>query len=395
MQHRSGIALFIVLMISFPQAIALDLEQFAKGTSKFNFRYRYEDVDQQGMREDAGASTLRSRFTWSSGLVDKFQIGLEADYVSVIGAESYNSTENGKGQYPVVPDPEGFDLNRAYLRYVGDNTTVDLGRQRILHGGQRFVGGVGWRQNEQTYDALRIQPRAGQWSLDYAFVWNVNRIFGPDDGAQPADWQGNSHLFLASRPLGEGHKIQTFGYWLDFENDNGPANSSSTWGIGYEGRFGPAKLSATIATQSDYADSPFDYSAEFYALQADFSVSPLMLTLGYELLGSDDGTQAFQTPLATLHKFQGWNDKFLVSPSTGLRDLYVGVKGKVSQVTWNLMWHDFGADEGGADYGDEVNLVLGYAFNSAVKLQLKASKYNADEFATDTAKLWLTTTVSF
>ena len=61
---------------------------------------------------------------------------------------------------------------------------------------------------------------------------------------------------------------------------------------------------------------------------------------------------AFRTPLATLHKFQGWSDKFLVTPNAGLRDTYIGVKGKVQGIGWKLSWHDFGADEGGADFGD-------------------------------------------
>src|SRR3546814_1461069 len=41
----------------------------------------------------------------------------------------------------------------------------------------------------------------------------------------------------------------------------------------------------------------------------------------YEVLGSDAGVFAFQTPLATLHKFQGWADLFLTTHSAGVRDL--------------------------------------------------------------------------
>ncbi len=365
------------------------------GKASLDFRYRYEAIDQDGFSDDAGASTLRTRFTWKSGQVDKFKLGIEADYISVIGGEKYNSTENGKGRYPVVPDPEGFDLNQAYVTYLGDKVTVDAGRQRILHGSQRFVGGVGWRQNEQTYDALRFRPKFSEWTVEYAYVWNVNRIFGPDDGAQPADWYGSSHFLTAARPINEDHKIEMFGYLLDFEDDNGPPNSSSTWGLGYKGKVGIASLSATIATQSDYADNAADYSARYYALQADIPVKPVTLTVGYEVLGSDDGTAAFMTPLATLHKFQGWTDKFLVTPATGIEDAWLGVKGKVKGFGWNLMWHDFSADEGGADYGTELNFVVNYAVNKHVKLQLKAADYDAEDFSADTTKVWFTTMVNF
>ena len=87
----------------------MDLQKLSDdGKASMNFRYRFEGVDQDGIAEDASASTLRSRFTWVSGKSDGFSVGIETDYVSVIGSEDYNSTANGNGQFPVVADPEGF-----------------------------------------------------------------------------------------------------------------------------------------------------------------------------------------------------------------------------------------------------------------------------------------------
>lgn len=386
---------FLTCLIPGASVSALDVKEFTGGKAALNFRYRYEDVDQDGIAENARASTLRSRLTWMSNESDGFSLGFEADYVSVLGSEDYNSTVNGNTQFPVVADPEGFDLNRAFVAYKGDGLDVEFGRQRILHGTQRFVGGVGWRQNEQTYDALRVRPVVGDWSIDYSYVWNVNRIFGPDDGAQPSDWFGNSHFLVLGRPVGVDHRVEFFGYLLDFENANGPPNSTSTWGAGYKGDFGKFKLSAMIATQSDYGDSPLDYSANFYSVQADVKVSSATLSFGYEVLGSDNGNVGFRTPLATLHKFQGWGDKFLSTPAAGINDAYIGVKGKISKVAWNVVWHTFGADEGGADYGDELDLVLNYQFNKTLSLQFKAADYSADSFGTDTTIFWLSTIAKF
>ena len=172
----------------------------SEGKSSMNFRYRFEGVDQDGINEDAAASTLRSRYTCVSGSTSGFSMGLETDYVSVIGPEDYNSTVNGRTAYPVVADPDGFDLNQAYVKYNNQALTATFGRQRIALGDQRFVGGVAWRQNEQTYDAARFVYNASETlSLDYALVMNVNRIFGPDDGAQPADWESESHLLTATK----------------------------------------------------------------------------------------------------------------------------------------------------------------------------------------------------
>ena len=65
----------------------------------------------------------------------------------------YNSTTNGKTTYPAVADPETYEINRLQLTNTRiPMTTVTLGRQRIVLDDQRFVGNVGWRQNEQTFD---------------------------------------------------------------------------------------------------------------------------------------------------------------------------------------------------------------------------------------------------
>lgn len=366
------------------------LSAITEGTTKFNFRYRYEFVDQENFDDDAGSSTLLSRLSWQSKPLSGLQFGVEADYVSVIGSERYNSTENGQTRYPVVADPEGFDLNQAYIRWRADNYAITAGRQRIVFEDQRFIGGVAWRQNEQTYDGLRatLTPTE-KLTLDYSYVANVNRIFGPNDGGQPADWESNSHILHATLKPAEGHSLRAFAYLLDFENDNGVPNSTSTYGIGYNGNIGPLKLQANIATQSDYADSPLSYDADFLGLNIDYKLKPITLTAGYELLGSDDGVAAFRTPLATLHKFQGWADRFLNTPATGIKDLYFGAAGAIGPVKLAARWHDFSADEGGADYGTELNLIANYPVNKHVSMQLKFADYEADEFAVDTTRFWL------
>lgn len=361
------------------------------GTAKFNIRYRVESVDQDGITEDALASTAKARFSWVSGAANNFSVGIETDYVVAIGDDQYNSTDNGRTTFPVVADPEGFDLNQAFVKYKQANVTATLGRQRIVHGGQRFVGGVAWRQNEQTYDALRLQlaPVDG-FSLDYSYVFNVNRIFGPDGGAQPADWDSESHFILAKYAISKQHSLTGFAYLLDFSNANGIPNSTSTYGVDYAGAFGAFKLAASYASQSDYGDSPLDYSADYYAVSASYKIKPVNLTVGYEVLGSDDGVAAFRTPLATLHKFQGWADKFLGTPAAGIEDLYLGVAGAVGKLKLAATFHDYTSNEGSSDLGSEINIVATLPLHKTTSVQLKFADYSADNHATDTTKIWVT-----
>lgn len=386
-----ALALITVAPTGHAQVAATDslITAFTEGSTNFTFRYRYELVDQDGIDKDAGASTLLSRLSWKSKPLSRLQFGVEADYVSVIGSERYNSTENGRTRFPVVADPEGFDLNQAYISYRTEQLSLTGGRQRIVLEDQRFVGGVAWRQNEQTYDGLRAMlTPTKNLTLDYSYIANVNRIFGPEDGAQPADWDSDSHLLHATFKPTEGHSLRAFAYLLDFENDNGLPNSTKTYGVGYTGGWGPVKLRATLATQSDYGSSPLRYDADFLALNASYKLQPVTLSVGYELLGSDDGVAAFRTPLATLHKFQGWADKFLNTPAVGIRDLYFGVAGAVGPLKVAATWHEFSADEGSADFGTEFNLVANYPLTKHFSMQFKLADYRADEFATDTTKFW-------
>jgi len=371
------------------------VEAIRGGETKFNFRYRFEHVDQDSFSRDANASTLRSRIGFSTGDLRGWTALVEADQLSVIGPERFNSTENGRGDFPVVADPEGFDLNQALLRYKSDKLTATFGRQRINHADQRFIGGVAWRQNEQTYDGVRLQSTLNdKVSLDYTYVANVNRLFGPGDGAQPGDWQGNSHILRAEFVAAKKHKFSAFAYLLDFENDNGPPNSTQTLGLTYNGGFGPVAVTATVATQKDYEDSPLDYEAEFYSVAASYSIKPVKLSVGYDVLGSDDGVAGFRTPLATLHKFNGFADLFLGTPATGLEDFSVGVAGSIGRVKLVAAWHDFKSEEGSVDFGTEINLVATWPVTKRVTVQAKFADYNADEFAVDTTKFWFSAIVN-
>ncbi len=398
-RHIAVAVLSVMSLISLPTFASSALEELRRGTAegevKLNLRYRLEQVDQDGIDEEATASTVRGRLTFKSAKMGAWQYGVETDYVALIGPEDYNSTENGRTVYPVVADPEGFDLNQAFIKYTGDGFTTTAGRQRIVVDDQRFIGGVAWRQNEQTYDALSAEINATEnLKFNYSYVWNVNRIFGPNDGAQPSDWHSNSHFLVASLAPGEKQSLEAFAYLLDFENDNGIPNSTATYGLTYRGEFGPTKLNATYATQSDYADSPLDYDADFIAIGGSLKAGAVSLSVGYELLGSDGGVAAFRTPLATLHKFQGWADKFLLTPADGIEDLYFGLSGSVGPVKLAATYHEFSADEGSANYGDEIDIVANYSPTKGVNLQLKYADYSADEFATATSKLWFSVIVN-
>jgi Alginate export len=368
------------------------------GKTNFNFRYRFEHVDDGAFGPDASASTLRSRLTFASAAYQGFSFLTEFDNVSHIGGDSFNSTSNGNTRYPVVADPKGTEVNQAWLKYNFEDLSGSYGRQRILHGGQRFIGGVAWRQNEQTYDGFRAQWQDDSgFSIDYAYVYNVNRIFGPDDGpVQPADLHGENHFLRADWKVADNHTLTGFLYniEIDLARDYAPGksvgNSNDTYGLEYAGKLGPVALKAAYASQSDAGKSPLDYDADYYMVEGGIGFAGLKATLGYEVLGGDNGV-GFKTPYATLHKFQGWADKFLVTPGDGIEDLYVGLTGKLGPVSLGGYYHDFQAEDSSDDFGSELDLVGTWPVNKQLSVQLKYASFASDNKArySDADKFWV------
>ena len=372
---------------------------FTDGKTSFNFRYRYEFVDDDNLSNDANASTLRSRLTFASAAYKGFSFLTEFDDVTEIGSDNYNSTSNGNVTYPVVADPEGTEVNQAWVKYSANNVSGTYGRQRIVHGGQRFVGGVAWRQNEQTYDGFRAVYKGGSsLTVDYSYVYNVNRIFGPDDRVtQPANWGGENHLFKADYKFSANHSLSVFAYALDIDErtaypaGRSVANSTDTYGLEYAGKFGPFSAKAAYATQSDAGDSALDYDTDYYMLEGAMTFSGVTVKLGQEVLAADNGV-GFKTPLATAHLFQGWADKFLATPGDGIEDSYLGLLGKVGPVKLGAFYHDFQAEDSSADFGSEIDLVATWPVSENLSFQLKYASFSSDNEArySDTDKAWLT-----
>lgn len=377
---------------------------FSDGKTSFDFRYRYETVDADSAQKDAHASTLRSRITFESGNYEGLTFLVEIDDITTLGNDTFNSTTNRKSEYAVVADPEGTEINQAYLSYALGDAKASYGRQRIVHGSERFIGGVAWRQNEQTYDGFRTEyVNDAGFGFDYAYVHNVNRLFGPDDGpVQPADHRGDSHFLRIDYKLTKEHSLSVFGYLLDIDQDDNYAagktvgNSSNTYGLKYMGKIGAATLKAAYATQTDAGNSVLNYDTDYYLIEIGYAFENLKVKLGLEELGSDSGV-GFKTPYATLHKFQGWADLFLVTPADGIEDLYLGVTGSIGAVKIGAFYHDFSADSSGTDFGSELDLVASWSASSHLSFQLKGASFRSDDEVRfpDTNKLWLTARLKF
>jgi hypothetical protein len=364
-----------------------------------DLRARYESVEQSDFASSADALTNRLRAGFQTAPLKGTAFLAEAVVIDDL-TERYNSTTNGLTQYPTVADPADFAaINRlAVINQSLDRTTLTFGRQRIAHDDQRFVGNVGWRQHEQTFDGLRAQWGSAKLKTDLAYAAQVNRVFGPD--SLQGKWEGDVVLANVAYTLPVG-TVTLFDYYLDI--DGVAAASSNTVGIKLAGSKPLGKLTGTYALgvgrQTEAGVNPIDVDADYRLVEGGLTLAKFGVALGLELLGGD-GVAGFATPLATLHAFQGWADKFLATPAAGIEDTYVrftyplGKRARFSSVAVAAVFHDYEADVGSAHFGEELNLQL-VARTQRVALTVKYADYRAASLLTDTEKLWLSVDYAF
>ena len=387
------------------QAAETFTEVFTQGKAGIAFRYRLEHVDQDNFDKDALASTIRARLNFKTSDWKGWGVFAEYDFVTTIGADNFNAgggNTPGKTQYPVVADPSGPDLNQAYLSWKpGESNDFRAGRQRIIYDNARFVGNVGWRQNEQTYDAVSYRfKNKGGIDLQFSYIGNANRIFGDEvnAGDQSQDtWTAN--VAKSWKDIGK-----LTGYYYDIDNQDAADFSTTTYGVRFNGKrdVGSVTLgyTAEYAHQTDTANNPVDYSADYWRFDFSATFGSVTPYIAYESLGGDDtrGGAMFRTPLATLHAFNGWADKFLTTPAAGLNDAMIGVKGKVfGSWKWNVVYHDFDAESGSASYGKEIDAALSTKFADHYGVLFKAAFFDGNKSSgpPDTVKLWFQLVANF
>jgi hypothetical protein len=372
-------------------------------------RYRFENVEQAGFSNKAEAHTVRTNFGFKTGVYNDFQALVEAQIVHHL-SDGFNSTTNGNSTHPVVADPDGAEINELWLSWAGlPQTAFKVGRQKINIDNQRFVGTVAWRQNDQTFDAATITNSSIEnLDLMYGYIGNVNRIQGGDHALGNLDTE--THIAHASYAFADWLNATAYSYWLDI--DEVAALSSKTYGLRATGK-APINDDWTFAYEAEYAmqeehgNNTASYDEGYYHIAPSISGHGFTLKAGYEVL-EGDGTNAFQTPLATAHKFNGWADTFLSTPAAGLEDAYISASYKVSGTDsildgtkFTAVYHDFDSQESTVgDFGDELDFAIGKTFIlpdagqpfKKVSVTLKYADYNGENTAgadADREKIWL------
>ncbi len=398
------------------------------GAVKFDLNYRYENVNEdnrfgptgavlpaakQPLTANANTARLRLGFltpTWQGlqGYAEyEGNLAMQDDYNNLPPPYVGNNPA-----YSRVVDPSLNEINQLWVAYTGiaDNT-FKIGRQRIKLDDDRFIGNVGWRQMEVTYDSVL-------WTHNnqtlFGLVANVGYL------ANVQDFAGLTHNIEApilnlNYKMGDIGNIIGYGYWLDYTEKDDYEKSSQTYGLRATCCLKPLdsyKISdhfgvvytAEWGHQSDYGHGPTTYDADRINLMGGLSAYGVIFQGAMEQLDGSGLNKTFDTPLGTNHAFQGWADLFLVTPSNGIRDVFgtVMVPFQRGDIVVTGVYHDFSDDTGRFDYGSEWDFQAVKKFGKHYSVMAKFANYNAGANdplggfkATDTQKIWIQGNVNF
>lgn len=388
------------------QAVAVDYV-LNNHTLEFGSRARIAHVDTDN---NGKAASLLLRLHAISEWNTQFSTLLEIDHVE-LGWEDEFSNGVHFNAHPVIPDAAGTDLNQVLMRYAPSNTLqLTLGREAVNLGNQRFVGSNGFWQNEQTLDAVGFKFEFGIAShLLYRYVDNANRINGEEagknlspadanfvanNGLRPAPFLGdhdhNTHLLFAQFKEWDFSQIQAYYFDMDIKDATALSNQTLGFRYDYKGRWDKFRTQAhgELALQKR-TQVGNDASLPFYDVGVGIGFHSNELSINYQRLGESRGI-SFVTPLASLHDQNGWVDKFLLTPNTGLRDYSLHYIWRRNPIKIDARYHGFYSDKSNSALGEEFDVDIAFKFNRENSVLLRYADFTArDDAYTDEQRIFL------
>ena len=373
----------------FPALALADMQELmtalGSGKSTMDVRLRVETAD-DSVKKDAIATTARTTLAYKTAEYQGVTGFIQFEDVTNFGQEKYNNnTGTGQTAYAVIADPTVTQVNQVFVEAYG----VKLGRQKIVLDNARFVGDVGWRQNDQTFDAISYVNKVLVPSITFNLAY-VNKIHNIVGKIIPVSAPMLNVRY--SKVVGD-FGINASAFYYGVEYDTTPAASFQDIGVKVDGSVKDFLYEASFAQQSKYADGTTAAvpDANYMDLQIGYKFGDVTIKAQQEVLEA-----GFKTPLATLHAFNGWADKFLATPAKGLEDTNIKLLAKYAGYNFVLAAHSFKTDTDGIALGTEIDASVAKNINKNLSLLLKAAQYKADSDASkagvgtnDLNKVWL------
>lgn len=352
-----------------------ELEEIIPGKFSLNARLRYElfDLDNGNPALDRDGTSLRVRYGYTTPNFSGFTAMVEGETLTRVGGDHADI-------HPLDDLGDGSDLNQFWVQYKdADYGSVKVGRQIYTLDDHRFIGHVGWRQNIQVFDAATAEYSGVEnLSIKPFYLAEQHAVNGTHNDLE-------AYGLNASYAYSPSFKLTGFFYNIEGDEAGNANASNKTVGLRATGTFMldelPITYAASIAEQEDTGPSTLNYDAGYFAADLSTKVEGITFGGGFEILEA-----GFRTPLATVHKFNGFADALLPLGgfTNGLEDFYVYAGYTIpigNGINTKVIYHWFDSESGGAagqGGGTEFDLLASYKINNYLSLVGKYGDYSED-----------------
>ena len=330
-----------ILAAAMPAQAQTFTEFAQEGDVILELRARVETVQEDNALDDAVGMSTRARIGYETANYEGFKVLAEYDQVVVMQDEYNSLTSNpDKTSKSVIADGHGGDFNRFQVSYNHDMVSAVLGRQTIVLDNGRFIGNEGWRQNERTFDAIRLDlSPIENLSLTYAYINQVNEINYDDTEVE-------NHLLNLGYQTSVG-KVVTYAYMLE---DSDTDVTIDTYGLRFSGDTAVAD-DVSVLYALEYAGQTYnsgvsgadDVDGDYHLLEGGVNTSGITFLAGLEQIGGN-GKYVFTTPYGSNHEFNGWSDAVASSANNGLLNLYAKTSASIAGIELTAAYHDYSSD---------------------------------------------------
>ena len=393
----------------------------------FQIRPRYEYVHTSNSPAIKDGKALTTRIKVGVKLNGLFQVdGLNAvlegvDVEALIDDYDKSGNHNdtiGKNNYETVLDPDNARLTQAYVSYTINKTTFFFGRKYIAIDDHRFIGTVNWRQMPQSFGVVGIKDNTIKGlNILLAGIYERKGIID----ALNTDWKSDKMPIIVdiSYKIIPAVRVKAFSYLLtDIHNTYGiKADGKVDLGNGLKFSYlGEYAIQRDPYKKYRLQRKP-DIKTNYYRVKGDLSykienIGTFIGGVEYTYFGDrNNKNRGFSTPLATLHKFEGWSDVLLRGAANGFdyglkeANIFLGyihpTFGK-----FIISYLNFQSDKNpngnggvnGDNIGSEWDFAYSKKFGKHLSLLLKGAVYNGEDGyisngtaygKNDTTKYWV------
>ncbi len=375
-------------------------------------RYEYVDVKDSGLEV---ANALTTRIKIGTKINNVFQLkGLSAQLEAIDVSALVDNFDPEKPKYEKVLDPPNTRLTQAYVAYTINKTTLFFGRKYVAIDDHRFIGTVDWRQMPQSFGVVGIHDNTIK-GLNILLAGIYERKGIIDD--LNTDWHADKMPIIIdiSYKVIPPVRVKAFAYLItDVHNTygvkaDGKINISNGMTFSYLGEYAVQR----DPYETDNLTKKPDIDTSYYRVSGNLSynmgaIGGFFGGIEYTHFGDKNNKQyGFSTPLATLHKFEGWSDVLLKGAADGydygMNEVKVSAGYKHPTFgKFVIAYLNFEADKNQPNIGDKIGSEWDFAyskkFGKYFSVLLKGAIYNADNgyisrgvrYGTkDTTKYWV------